>query len=77
MPKTISCITTPSAQTSDATLELPPRITSGAMYATVPPWTLVFSPASVARPKSESTSRPSPMRSRFCGVRSRWTIPAA
>ena len=56
---------------SDATLALPPSITSGAMYATVPPWMLVLSLASVASPKSDSTSRPSPMRSMFCGVRSR------
>ena len=70
-------MTTPSAQTSDAKLEDPPRQSSGAMYATVPPRTLVpLSCVSIARPKSDSTTRPSPIRSRFCGVRSRWTIPA-
>ena len=76
-PKTISYITMPSAHRSDPTLERPPRSSSGAMYETVPPATLdVPSRVSVARPKSVSTTRPSAMRSRFCGVRSRWTIPA-
>ena len=62
---------------SEAVLERSPRITSGAMYAIVPPWTLVLSLTSVARPKSDSASRPSSRRSRFWGERSRCTIPAA
>ena len=38
-PNTISCITTPSAQMSDATLAFPPSITSGALSRRAAPGT--------------------------------------
>jgi len=43
----------------------------------VPPYIVVFDVTSMASPKSDSTSRPSLMRSTFCGVTSRWMIPTA
>ncbi len=68
----------PSEYRSEARVAGSPAATSGAMYSGVPTYRVADpSGVSVASPKSDSTRRPSPRRSTFSGLTSRWMMPAS